>query len=166
MPKNCSSDVSLVIDHIDAILLNGTEAQITSLKTRFGLQDLKHNDDFAAALENGPWLWQSNQFYRSGGFFEFCDALENVSANSTSLPGADGVGLETALAGYANWFKNTFLPGYCAGYGYEDWSDDHSVACLDTYNTSSPQFTDMTLSNQFDRQWVWMTCNERESLSP
>jgi hypothetical protein len=97
MAKNCSSDVSLVIDHVDAVLLNGTDSEIFSLKQSFGLEDLEHNDDFAAALQNGPWLWQSNQFYRSGGFFEFCDAVENVnrnSTNATALPGAEGVGLE------------------------------------------------------------------------
>jgi hypothetical protein len=97
MAKNCSSDVSLVIDHIDSVLLNGTDSEIFSLKKSFGLEDLEHNDDFAAALQNGPWLWQSNQFYRSGGFFEFCDAVENVkpnSTNATALPGAEGVGLE------------------------------------------------------------------------
>jgi hypothetical protein len=97
MAKNCSSDVSLVIDHIDSVLLNGTDSEIHSLKQSFGLEDLEHNDDFAAALQNGPWLWQSNQLYRSGGFFEFCDAVENVNSNSTNataLPGAEGVGLE------------------------------------------------------------------------
>jgi hypothetical protein len=80
MAKNCSSDVSLVIDHIDSVLLNGTDSEIHSLKQSFGLEDLEHNDDFAAALQNGPWLWQSNQLYRSGGFFEFCDAVENVNS--------------------------------------------------------------------------------------
>jgi len=97
MAKNCSADVSLVIDHIDSVLLNGTDSEIFSLKQSFGLEELEHNDDFAAALQNGPWLWQSNQLYRTGGFFEFCDAVENVkpnSTNATALPGAEGVGLE------------------------------------------------------------------------
>jgi hypothetical protein len=65
MPKNCSSDVSLVIEHIDSVLLNGTDSEIFSLKQSFGLEDLEHNDDFAAALQNGPWLFQGNQFYRN-----------------------------------------------------------------------------------------------------
>lgn len=162
MPQNCSTDISLVIDHIDSVLLNGTASEIRSLKSMFGLQDLEHKDDFAAALENGPWLWQGNQFYTNSGFFDFCDAVENVSQNSTSLPGADGVGLEKALAGYANWFKTVSLPGACASYGYADWQDEYSVLCYDTYNASSPMYTDTSLSNEFDRQWVWMTCNERK----
>lgn len=162
MPKNCSTDVSLVIDHVDSILLNGTAEEVYKLKAKFGLQNLKHSDDFASALENGPWLWQGNQFYQNSGFFDFCDAVENATPNSTILPGAEGVGLEKALAGYASWFNTTMLPGMCAGYGYEEWQDEWSVGCLDTYNTSSPVYTDDSLSNQFDRQWMWFLCNERE----
>jgi hypothetical protein len=32
--------------------------------------------------------------------------------------------------------------------------------CFNTYNPSSPLFTDTTPSNAMNRQWVWMTCNE------
>ncbi|THW68098.1 serine carboxypeptidase [Aureobasidium pullulans] len=162
MPKNCSSDVSLVIDHIDNILLNGTTSEITALKTKFGLEGLEHNDDFAAALQNGPWLWQGNQFYRNTGFFDFCDAVENVKPNSTNttLPGAEGVGLDKALAGYASWFNTTYLPGSCASYGYDEWQGERNIKCFDTYDVTSPMYTDTSLSNAFDRQWVWMTCNE------
>ena len=62
MPANCSKDVSLVIDYMDGVLTNGTAQEVYSLKSMFGLQNVTHNDDFMAALENGPWLWQSNQF--------------------------------------------------------------------------------------------------------
>lgn len=34
------------------------------------------------------------------------------------------------------------------------------LSCLNTYDPSSPLFTDTSLSNVVDRQWVWMTCNE------
>ena len=47
MAKNCSADVSLVVDHVDSVLTNGTAAEILALKKMFGLQDLEHNDDFA-----------------------------------------------------------------------------------------------------------------------
>ena len=162
MPQNCSTDVSLVVDHVDAVFANGTEAQQQDLKELFGLGDLEHYDDFAAALENGPWLWQGIQFYTDGGFFEFCDAVESVAPNSTVLPGTDGVGLSKALAGYADWFNSTLLPGFCAGYGYEDWQGNYSIGCFDTYNTTSPLYTDTSLSNTFDRQWTWLLCNERK----
>ena len=161
MPKNCSKDVNLVIDYMDNILLNGTAQQQHDLKAKFGLETVEHNDDFMAALENGPWLWQGNQFYQTTGFYEWCDYVENsVNASSSTVAGPNGVGLEKALQGYADWTKNVFVPGYCAGYGYEEWQDTNSTACFNTYNKSSPQFTDTSLSNTFDRQWVWMTCNE------
>lgn len=159
MPANCSKDVSLVIDYVDGVMSNGSASAQADLKAMFGLQDLEHADDFGSALENGPWLWQSNQFYYNGGFFDFCDAVENVTPNGT-VPGAEGVGLEKALTGYAAWFNGTLLPDYCASYGYSDWADTYSVGCFDTYNASSPMYTDTTLSNEVDRQWEWFLCNE------
>lgn len=161
MPKNCSTDVSLVVDHIDSVYANGTLEEQQSLKTMFGLEDLEHYDDFAAALENGPWLWQGNQFYYNSGFFDFCDAVEDATPNGT-IPGASGVGLQKALAGYADWFKSTLLPGFCASYGYDDWQGNYSIGCFDTYNASSPMYTDSSLSNEFDRQWQWFLCNQRK----
>ena len=49
MPANCSADVQAVIAHVDSVLAANDSAQITALKTTFGLQGLGHNDDFAAA---------------------------------------------------------------------------------------------------------------------
>lgn len=159
MPKNCSKDVSLVIDHMDGILLNGTDKEIHDLKAKFGLEALQHSDDFMAALENGPWLWQGNQFYTGSGFFEWCDYIENsVNATGSAVAGPDGVGLEKALAGYAKWWKDVMFPGLCAGYGY--WTGQYDIGCLDTYDANNPMYTDTSLSNTVDRQWVWMTCNE------
>lgn len=82
------------------------------------------------------------------------------ATNGTSIPGAEGVGLQKALAGYANWMKNMFLPGFCAVYGYEEFQGDNSTYCFNTYDPTSPIYTDTSLSNKVDRQWVWMTCNE------
>jgi hypothetical protein len=48
MPQNCSRDISLVIDHIDDILLFGTAKEKLALKSLFGLAGLEHDDDFAA----------------------------------------------------------------------------------------------------------------------
>jgi hypothetical protein len=157
MPQNCSTDISLVIDHIDSILATGTSTEKHDLKAMFGLGPLA-DADFGAALENGPWLWQGNQFYTNTGFFDFCDAVENVINSNSPIPDATGVGLEKALAGYASWFNGTFLPGWCAGYGYTD--DEYDISCFDTYNASNPMFTDTSLSNTVDRQWEWMLCNE------
>ena len=165
MATNCSTDVSLVVDHIDQVLTNGTTDEQTALKTMFGLQDLEHNDDFGAAIENGPWLWQSNQFYTGySGFYQFCDFVENVAVagnfSNSSIPSASGVGLDKALNGYATWFKNQLLPGYCESYGYSDFAGTYNIECFNTYNSSSPYYTDLTVGNAFDRQWNWFLCNE------
>jgi len=85
----------------------------------------------------------------------------NATIINATLPSADGVGTQRALKGYASWMKNTFIPGYCASLGpYAEYQDPNSIACFDTYNASSPMYTDWSLSNGVDRQWVWMTCNE------
>ncbi|GME32856.1 putative serine protein [Neofusicoccum parvum] len=159
MPQNCSADVSLVIDYVDGVLLNGTAAEKQSLKEKFGLGGLEHADDFASALENGPWLWQSNQFYTGySSFYQFCDYVENAVGSNASVPSAAGVGLQKALDGYATWMKELLIPGYCAGYGY--WTDDGDISCFDTYNASSPIFTDISVDNAINRQWNWFLCNE------
>jgi hypothetical protein len=61
MPKNCSADLREVVEFMDGVLTNGTGEEVYALKAKFGLQNVTHNDDFMAALENGPWLWQGNQ---------------------------------------------------------------------------------------------------------
>jgi hypothetical protein len=45
MPKNCSKDVSLVVDYMDDVFMHGTEAEKVKLKTMFGLEYLTHYDD-------------------------------------------------------------------------------------------------------------------------
>jgi hypothetical protein len=158
MAKNCSADVSLVIDHIDSVLTTGTADEIHALKDMFGLAGLEHSDDFAAVLPNGPYQWQSNDFYTGYSlFFQWCDAVENaVPGAGTSTP-ATGVGLEKALAGYANWIKTVIVPGYCTGYGY---SNPNDLTCFDSYNTTNTLYTDYTVGNPWDRQWLWFLCNE------
>ena len=89
MPKNCSKDVSLVIEYIDEVLTTGSVANKTSLKTMFGLQDLEHDDDFGAVLENGPWAWQENSFTTGySQFFQFCDTVEVLFYTSCSRHGS------------------------------------------------------------------------------
>jgi hypothetical protein len=43
--------------------------------------------------------------------------IEGVTGNSSKIPGASGVGLETALKGYSDWMKNKLIPGFCESYG-------------------------------------------------
>lgn len=187
MPQNCSSDVSKVVDYMDGVLQSNDTSAISSLKAKFGLEGLEHNDDFMAVLEYGPWEWQSNQFYSGySSFYQFCDTVENVgplyNTSSASIPGAEGVGLEKALNGYATWIKEEIVPGckcfffhkrqvvsnpadqyiplVCASYGYSDWTDEYELGCFDTYNASSPFYVDTTVDNPVDRQWEWFLCNE------
>ncbi|KAJ5235467.1 uncharacterized protein N7469_004635 [Penicillium citrinum] len=159
MPQNCSRDISRVMEYIDSVGKSGSRHKIQKLKNLFGLGDLEYFDDFASALENGPWLWQSNDFTTGySEFYQFCDYVENAVNGSKILPGPDGVGLGRALNGYAQWFKKIYLPGSCTKYGY--WSDNSTVACYDTHNASSPMFTDRSVNNTIDRQWQWFLCNE------
>nr|POE51727.1 putative extracellular serine carboxypeptidase [Quercus suber] len=176
MPKNCSKDVSLVVDYMDDILMHGSAAEVHDLKAKFGLENVTHNDDFMkfglgnvthnddfmGALENGPWLWQSNQFYTNySGFFQWCDNIEGVyNQTDVAIPGPEGVGLEKALQGYADWWKEIYFPGFCESYGYPEFEGTYNTYCMDTYDPHNPFFTDTSLSNTFSRQWTWMVCNE------
>ncbi|KAI1429081.1 serine carboxypeptidase S28-domain-containing protein [Xylaria sp. FL1777] len=162
-PKNCSSDVNAVINYVDAVLSFGSPKEKTKLKAKFGLADVQ-DADFASAIENGPWTWQSGQFYTAGSlgytpFYRFCDYVENVWPNSTNkVPGAGGVGLIKALDGYAKWFTETLLPGYCESYGY--FEGELNTACFQGLNASNPIYKDLTPGNSGNRQWNWMLCNE------
>ena len=167
MPQNCSKDISRVIDYIDTVLENGTPANKTTLKSLFGLQKLSYDDDFAAALFTPFGAWQ-NIGYASGysPFYRFCDAIESggtfnfstptsnsssTGNSSLSLPPASGVGLSTALAGYAWYFQSELhLPA--------DGSGD--VTQFDSHDATNPKYTDLSVTNPYDRQWVWLLCNE------
>ncbi|PSR81934.1 endoprotease endo-Pro [Coniella lustricola] len=164
MPANCSSDVQKVISYVDSVL-TGDDADATqALKEKFGLGGVTHNDDFAEVLANGPYQWQGIQFYEGYNSFSlFCDTVENVGyyyPNSTTVPTAAGVGLAKALDGYATYIKEYIVDGYCESWGYDDWTDEWDVGCFDSYNASSPIYTDESVYNAADRQWVWFLCNE------
>ncbi|KAL1849332.1 hypothetical protein VTK73DRAFT_9925 [Phialemonium thermophilum] len=79
-------------------------------------------------------------------------------SNKTVAPGPEGVGECKALNGYAKWIREVYVPGACASYGY--WTGPESLDCFDTYNASSPFFTDVSLDNTINRQWNWFLCNE------
>ncbi|RFU74516.1 peptidase s28 [Trichoderma arundinaceum] len=160
MPKNCTSDYAQIIQHVDQVLLGRNQKAKDELKSLFGLGDVEHDDDFAAALNNGLYTWQSVLFSDgTSALNDMCDYVENQWPGSTNpIPGPGGVGLKKALAGYAKWFSTVSLPGYCAGYGY--WSNPNDTSCFDTYNATSPIFADLTVANSANRQWNWFLCNE------
>ncbi|KAK1982254.1 serine carboxypeptidase S28 [Colletotrichum cereale] len=168
MPKNCSRDYERIIEHVDAVLTNGTKGEIHALKKKFGMQDVTHDDDFAAAFTGPLGYWQTIQ--QSSGYSDFyamCDAVEGVNGNHTTgnstvrtARSADGVGLSKALDNFSKWWLAKMIPGTCAAYGYEEWKDPSSVACFDSYNETSPVYKDWTAENPFGRTWYWMLCNE------
>ncbi|KAH8895932.1 endoprotease endo-Pro [Thozetella sp. PMI_491] len=169
MPQNCSADVSRVVDHVDSVMRTGSDAEKQALKTRFGFGGLDHDDDFGSTLQNGLWAWQGHSVSSGySSFYQFCDYVENMWPNSNNRePGAHGVGLEKALVGYAKWTNELLIPGgkyylaatsACESYGY--WTGEDNIDCFDSYNASSPIYTDVSLDNAVDRQWEWMLCNE------
>ncbi|KAH9907082.1 putative serine peptidase [Xylariomycetidae sp. FL2044] len=168
MPQNCSKDYAAIVDYVDDVFLHGTDEEVADLKKLFNLQDLVHLDDAGTAITSPIWAWQSIQFYSGySAFYEMCDAIEGFLPNSTNstvfsraASSADGVGIKKALPNFASWFKSSYLPGYCAAYGYEEWQDENSVECFNTYNETAPMYTDWTEANAFWRTWVWMTCND------
>jgi len=162
MPTNCSRDVSLVVEYMDGVFTHGSQREQQKLKDMFGLGSIEYNADVMNALENGPWKWQSNSFTTGySEFYQFCDHVENVvpGQNLTAQQASGkGVGLIKALAGYAKWVKEDLLPGYCAGYGYTD--DVTDISCFNSRNKTLGFYTDRTVLNPGNRQWMWMLCNE------
>ncbi|KAI2634610.1 serine carboxypeptidase S28-domain-containing protein [Xylaria nigripes] len=162
-PKNCSTDLNNVINYVDNILLHGNVTEKNQLKAQFKLDGLE-DADFGAAIENGPWTFQSGQFFSESisGFnpyFQFCDYVENVWPGSTNkVPDAQGVGLQKALSGYAKWFTEASLPGFCESFGY--FQGEFNTECFQSLNASNPIYHDLTLHNTINRQWNWMLCNE------
>ncbi|CAM1508761.1 Fc.00g056090.m01.CDS01 [Cosmosporella sp. VM-42] len=164
-PRNCTKDLIKVIDHIDDILLNGSRKQKQKLKNNFWLGDLE-DADFASALENGPWSWQSTQFYSEkvqgyNDYYQFCDYIENVWPNSTkSVPGPEGVGTSKALEGYAKWAREVLIPGHCETAPYDEWKGKYNTGCFANMNASNVAYRDLTPENWANRQWNWLLCNE------
>lgn len=112
MPQNCSIDYTAIVDHVDAVFINGTEEEKTALKSLFALEDLAHDDDAAVAITSPIWGWQNIQFY-SGytSFYQMCDAIEGAAPNKTGNYSDTGVGLSHALPNFAAWFTSEYLPG-------------------------------------------------------
>ncbi|QKX63870.1 uncharacterized protein TRUGW13939_11041 [Talaromyces rugulosus] len=156
LPKNCTTDLTNVISHIDSILSGSDENAKQTLKEKFQLGDLR-DDDFAAALANGPYLGQTTSASNSYGLYDFCNYIENVYAQPPANPGTRGVGVAKALEGYAQWWA-TIFPGYCASTGY--FTSNTSTGCFDTYNATSPMYADTSIGNYANKQWEWLCCNE------
>ncbi|KAH7317866.1 peptidase S28 [Rhexocercosporidium sp. MPI-PUGE-AT-0058] len=158
MPKNCSSDISKVIEYMDGVFQKGTAAEQLALKTMFGLESVEHNDDVMRVLRSGVFSWQDNSFTSGYSvFYQFCDSIENVEAGAAVTPDVNGIGLTKALAGYAKFVNETIIPGYCSDLGY---TDERETKCMDSYDPTNPVYTNHTVDNVVNLQWIWMLCNE------
>ncbi|KAK4175357.1 putative serine protease [Triangularia setosa] len=188
MPRNCSKDFEKITLHIDNVLEFGSDEQVKSLKEGFGMGDVKEKGDFAS--KQGGWICIgrvavhldadieppdkaiTSNYHR---FYQMCDTIQGVrpvdldgwgtdlwfpSGPPTSSPTSKGVGIQKALINYSAWFKHEFLPDACSNYGYEEWAQPNSTGCYDSYNKTSPFYTDHSVYNTFNRQWFWMLCNE------
>ncbi|PPQ74362.1 hypothetical protein CVT24_000656 [Panaeolus cyanescens] len=150
MPANCSADVQAVISYVDKTLMTGNKKAIQTLKDTFGLGNVSHIDDFAGALRNNLWDWQSLQPTSGSNtqFYRFCNALEvknGVSADSK------GWGLENALTAWGNYWKNGYYARLC--------DDLDAETCLGTYDGTADYYTNTTINNS-NRSWFWIVCNE------
>ncbi|CZR60321.1 related to serine protease [Phialocephala subalpina] len=143
MPKNCSKDISTVIEYVDGVLTTGSSSDKLALKQKFGLGTVEHDSDFARTLVGPLDLWQSS----IADFLPFCDYLEGVTAGA-KLPGPDGVGLTVALENYASYINSS--------------SGCSATDCYDSYNKDNSEYTTTILDPKggAGRQWQWMLCNE------
>jgi hypothetical protein len=89
-------------------------------------------------LPFGAWQYDSQREF----FYEFCDSVENASSGNTTAPGPEGVGLDLALLGYANYFKNNYSPG---------------KVVLDSHNTTGPMYSNITIGTRKadDKSYKW-----------
>ncbi|KAJ4010984.1 hypothetical protein NW752_007477 [Fusarium irregulare] len=164
MPKNCTTDVGKVIDYLDNMMLQGSTDEIHKIKERFGASDLEHNDDFMNLLSYGPQTFQGASL-RIHDTWQFCDYVENAvdTTDKSNLPGVEGVGLDKALAGYARWTKEIWIPGKCEQQG--PWKGENNTGCFDFGDADSLVFANRKLDAPGivdTLQLQWLFCNEPE----
>ncbi|KAJ6508343.1 serine carboxypeptidase S28-domain-containing protein [Mycena sanguinolenta] len=160
----CSGHLENSIKTIDAILSNGRLAR--PLKALFGLQDLRHNDDFASVIESPLGSWQSKCWHPdfvSTRFDEFCAALDKPPFGSgltslSELPyGApermvtlpDGLAVDFTIVNYGNYIK-TNIAERCP----EGISAD---VCFGTWDEEQYRVYDL---DQEWRLWLFQVCTE------
>lgn len=160
IPRNCSKDVQLVVQHMDDVFTTGTQKQRQNLKARFGLERVTHADDvmYAVGLA-GPGSWQASQLASDELYMQFCDHVEDAVhvKDPAKLPGAGGVGLEKAIDGYAKFFKKigpVLAENFCGSSGKS------SLACFNSHDPDAPRYTDTSLDNPGNPQWTWLLCKE------
>ncbi|KAJ7039614.1 peptidase S28 [Mycena alexandri] len=149
-PKNCSTDMKAVITHWDNVMSHGTKAQQLELLSVFGLQNVTHTADAASALQIAPWSWQDLEPAAGAHqeFFDFCDTLE---VKDGVAAGAQGQGLEFALAEWGAWQRQTNLATCGDMYAGDE--------CWGTFDPNASFYTDVDPTNTY-RPWMWLICTQ------
>jgi len=145
MPANCSADIQQVIGHIDSKGTYGTEYEKKLLKSKFGMPNVTHYDDFAGTLRNQLGVWQDiTPVNGREGFNAFCDALE---VKDGVAAGPSGWGLEHALDAWGA-FQSKWVATNCDASASQD-------DCLGTYDPTLDYYHNTTV-NQVWRSWYWL----------
>ena len=161
MTRNCSTDYTAITHYVDNILANGTDAQISTLKTQLytAVQSAPNdtnpivNASDVAALENSDiasLLLTPLSFYQYYGFaasvLPFCDVLETQNRNNTST--TDDGGTTPALASES---------GLAATYNVSvAWSSFLNALVQVDYDDIPSQLDDPIQ----DMSWMWQYCSE------
>ncbi|SMQ53998.1 unnamed protein product [Zymoseptoria tritici ST99CH_1A5] len=161
MPQDCRDDVTAVIDHMDEILIHGSEQNIADLKARFDFPAKIDSVDFMYALARAPSLWfqrdiasEAKEGAPRAKFLVWCDYVENA-VNKSSSSTAGPVGVEAALDGYAKWWHELGANEAKSETGCTP--DTTNFDCFDT--TETGPITDRSLSLADDISYSWMQCS-------
>lgn len=164
MPRNCSKDYRLAIKTIDDMLSSRDDAGRKAIKEKFGAgAGSLADDEFGKFMALPLLLWQSARFYTGGSnvpLYNMCDyveGVENGNPNNATIPGEEGVGACKAIKGLIKYNTEKYIPmDICSG---GPWPK-YSLECFNTRNKSSILFTDRSVDNYSELQWLWMLCNE------
>ncbi|KAJ7758085.1 serine carboxypeptidase S28-domain-containing protein [Mycena maculata] len=160
----CSGHLENSIKTIDGILENGRFKG--TLKRLFGLQDLRHDEDFASVIESPLGSWQSKCWhpdFTSTTFDDFCATLDKPPFGSEisslgqlpygspgrmiTLPG--GLAVDFTILNYAEYIKTHIVSRCPKGLSTED--------CFGTYDDLKYEATDIS---QEWRLWLFQVCTE------
>ncbi|KAG8950856.1 hypothetical protein FRC04_007088 [Tulasnella sp. 424] len=160
MPKNCTSDLTAAVAHVDQVMSKGTPDEINALKENFGMKALA-NDDFGNSLRFpfDEWQHAKPSDFKDGRYsnvFKLCDAIEKFSDGSPNTS-AQGVGVSQALENWAEASKTLFADAHCPK------SDG---ACHDTSDPNSEVYTNTAVSDTYRRAWVWLLCTQLGWFQP
>ncbi|RUS12720.1 peptidase S28, partial [Endogone sp. FLAS-F59071] len=136
-PPHCRNSIINTVKYVDSVLFGKNAKKIQSLKARFGLPNVTHNDDFAAALIIPIWNWQSLAPNSVNQFTYFCEFFDKAKTEPDQI---------TAYASY--------MTGYVKNLTCPDQDE-----CFGTHNPRLPRYTDISLDNAA-RSWTWQLCYE------